>query len=158
MLANIINNFKTKYPDLKNGLDYILANRTRPNRAAAIIFLKAVYGLSREQVDKMLPKRKKAIMPRLLPTEFLEEAPKEEEKTAAPPPQPNPKKPLARKYANKAPSNVSVFKLLQFRRKQSLKNNFDDMFWDTKTSVSCNLGISRNSKWHKLPKLNFTRD
>jgi Mn-containing catalase len=59
MLDNMIANFKAKYPTAKAALDYMLTNKTMPNKTAARIFLKAVYGLSKEEAEKMLPTGKR---------------------------------------------------------------------------------------------------
>jgi hypothetical protein len=59
MLANMLANFKAKYPTAKAALDYMLTNKTMPNKTAARIFLKAVYGLSKEEAEKMLPTGKR---------------------------------------------------------------------------------------------------
>jgi hypothetical protein len=59
MLDNMLANFKAKFPTPDKALEYILANRTMPNKTAARIFLKAVYGLSKEDVNKMLLKGKR---------------------------------------------------------------------------------------------------
>jgi hypothetical protein len=77
MLANMIANFKSKFPTADKALEYILANRTMPNKTAAKIFLKAIYGLSKEDVNKMLPgKRVKARRYKpIVEKEFLEAAP-----------------------------------------------------------------------------------
>jgi hypothetical protein len=118
MIDNMIANFKAKYPTAADALKYILANKTMPNKTAARIFLKAVYGITKDEAEKMLPtgKRVKAtkyktivekefLGPKPAPTITVSTAPEEkgeettetlvESKPAQPPPQPQPAPPKA---------------------------------------------------------------
>jgi hypothetical protein len=64
MFEAMVKRFRQKYPTPKQGLDYISANRTMPNRRAARIFLTVVYDLNEEQVNKLLPKRRRLRLPK----------------------------------------------------------------------------------------------
>jgi hypothetical protein len=58
MISSIIQNFKEKFPDVKDGVDYAWNNGLLPNRAAYIMLMKTVYGLTDEQIKELeLPKR-----------------------------------------------------------------------------------------------------
>jgi hypothetical protein len=59
MLGNIISNFKAKFPEPEKGLEYILSTRAMPIKAAARVFLKALYGLSSDQVNALIPRKMK---------------------------------------------------------------------------------------------------
>jgi hypothetical protein len=49
--------FKRTYPTAEQALDVI--RRSVPNRRAAVIALKVIYGLTDEQINKMLPRRRR---------------------------------------------------------------------------------------------------
>jgi hypothetical protein len=58
MVSSIIQNFKEKFPDVTDGVNYAFDNGLLPNRAAYKMFMKVVYGLTDEDIAKLeLPKR-----------------------------------------------------------------------------------------------------
>jgi hypothetical protein len=59
MISNIIANFKAKYPTVREGFNYIINNKTMPNKTAARIFLRVVYGISKDEAEKLLPTGKR---------------------------------------------------------------------------------------------------
>jgi hypothetical protein len=118
MIDSMIANFKAKYPSVKSALNYILNNKTMPNKTAARIFLKAVYGISKDEAEKLLPTGKRVrsrkyrtaiekefLGPGAAPAITVSTAPEEkgeettetleESKPAQPPPQPQPAPPKA---------------------------------------------------------------
>jgi hypothetical protein len=59
MIDSIIANFKLKYPTVREGFNYIINNKTMPNKTAARIFLRVVYGISKDEAEKLLPTGKR---------------------------------------------------------------------------------------------------
>jgi hypothetical protein len=117
MIDSMIANFKARYPNVKSALNYILNNKTMPNKTAARIFLRALYGISKDEAEKLLPTGKRVrarkyrtaiekefLGPGAAPAITVSTAPEEEEKKeevleeskpAQPPPQPQPAPPKA---------------------------------------------------------------
>jgi hypothetical protein len=57
MISSIIKNYKEKFPDPVEGIDYAMYNNLLPNRSAGKMLLKVVYGLSDEDAEDLLPTR-----------------------------------------------------------------------------------------------------